>query len=161
MAGCSSFAQTPELWTGPNLPHNVRDLPSIGSVTYVPVHQAVPGGDQFLLGAAIIEHNGVFYANWANGPRDENSMSERVCGKKSTDGGQTWSELEVITPSLPGAFARSHGAYLSHDGKLWFFGMRFDYPDAGGRNVNTEEFLAKKKQSPPSRSIGTLRKLCR
>jgi hypothetical protein len=141
MIGLSASAQTPDLWIGPNLPHNVRDLPSVASTTYVTVHQAAPGGDQFLLGASIIEHNGVFYANWANGPIDENSMSERVCGKRSTDGGQTWSEPEVIVPALPGAFARSHGPYLKHDGKLWFFGMRFDYPDAGGRNVNTEAFL--------------------
>ncbi|QHI68536.1 exo-alpha-sialidase [Tichowtungia aerotolerans] len=141
MNSLPALGQVPELWTGPNLPHNVRDVPSVSSATYVAVHQAVRGEDQFLLGASIVEHNGILYANWANGPRDENSNAERVCGKTSTDGGLTWSDKEVIVPSLPGTLAHSHGPYISYNGQLWFFGMRFEYAPDGAREVNTEAFL--------------------
>lgn len=147
LAVSAASAQTSEsgrLWTGPNLPLSVKDLPLIDSTTYVKVHQAIPGGDQFLLGAAIIEHNGVFYANWANSPRDENSNAERVCGKRSTDRGRTWSALEIVAPARPGELAHSHGAYLSHAGKLWFFALQFEY-SALGRRVNTEAFLLNEK----------------
>jgi len=147
LAAGSAPAQTSQsgrLWSGPNLPLSVKDLPLIASTTYVTVHQAVPGGDQFLLGSAIIEHNGVFYANWANSPRDENSDAERVCGSRSTDRGRTWSALETIAPSRPGELAHSHGAYLSDAGKLWFFALQFEY-SATGRRVNTEAFLLNEK----------------
>lgn len=128
------------LWVGPSLPNSVVDLPFIDTATCVPVHQAIQGEDQFLLGSAIVEHNGVFYANWANSPFDENSDAERVCGKQSIDGGRTWSELDIVAPSHPGELARSHGAYLTHKGELWFFALQFNYT-AAGRQVNTEAFV--------------------
>ncbi|QHI68529.1 exo-alpha-sialidase [Tichowtungia aerotolerans] len=128
------------LWDGPALPEHVADLPYVDGLDYVSVHQAVSDGDRFLLGTAIVEHQGVFYANWAASPVDENSDAERVCGKQSADGGLTWSELEVIASSCPGELAHSHGAYISHNGELWFFALQFDY-SSGVRQVNTEAFL--------------------
>lgn len=50
----------------------------------------------FLHEAAIIEYRGVLYASWYNCPQKELQGYTPICGKRSYDGGKTWSELEII-----------------------------------------------------------------
>ena len=114
-----------ELWTGPPIP-GVQDIPWLDAVTHVRVHRATKGVDQFLHGASIVEHAGTLFACWANSPVDENSALESVRGRRSTDGGLTWSEVEVIAPGFQETAERhSHAPFLSHKGQLWAFAARW------------------------------------
>ena len=94
-----------ELWTGPPIPE-VHDIPYLDAVTHVRVHAAAEGEYQFLHGASIVEHRGTLFASWANSPIDENSADEVVRGRRSTDGGLTWSKVEVIAPGFKGTAER-------------------------------------------------------
>ena len=121
----SAAAKPYALWTGPPIPE-VHDIPYLDVVTHVRVHGAVEGEYQFLHGASIVEHKGVLFASWANSPIDENSADEVVRGRRSTDGGLTWSGVEVIAPGFQGTADRhSHAPFLSHRGRLWSFAARW------------------------------------
>ena len=120
------------LWTGGDLPppDHMSDVPGM---THTVIQQATEEGFKFLHGAAIIEHNGVLYANWANSPVDENSDKETLQGRRSTDGGKTWSELEVIGTGFPSKDRHSHGVLMEHQGELWTFAARFGVGEFGKR----------------------------
>jgi BNR repeat protein len=112
------------LWTGPPIP-GPGQVPVVKGVTHQTIHRATKDGYKFLHGAAIIWHKGTLFANWANSPTNENGPHETLQGKRSTDGGQTWSDLEVIGPGFDSDERHSHGVYLSRNGRLWVFGSRF------------------------------------
>lgn len=50
----------------------------------------------FLHEAAIIEYHGVLYASWYNCHKTELKGYTPICGKRSYDGGKSWSELEIL-----------------------------------------------------------------
>lgn len=50
----------------------------------------------FLHEAAIIEYHGVLYASWYNCVKKELRGYTPICGRRSYDGGKTWTELEII-----------------------------------------------------------------
>ncbi len=50
----------------------------------------------FLHEAAIIEYHGVLYASWYNCPKHELQGYTPICGKRSYDGGKTWTDFEII-----------------------------------------------------------------
>lgn len=139
----AAFAvETPyELWSGPPIPE-VQDIPWLDVVTHVRVHAAVEGEYQFLHGASIVEHEGTLFASWANSPVDENSADEVVRCRRSTDGGLTWSEPEVIAPGFPDSPERhSHAPFLSHRGRLWAFVARWGVgPGKRFAGLKTEAF---------------------
>ncbi|MBE5761485.1 MAG: helix-turn-helix domain-containing protein [Clostridiales bacterium] len=61
------------------------------------VHIRVPDNDfKFLHEAAIIEYHNVLYASWYQCPEKELRGYTPICGKRSYDGGKTWSDLEII-----------------------------------------------------------------
>ncbi|QDU09913.1 exo-alpha-sialidase [Gimesia aquarii] len=117
--------KTTTLWTGPPIPQDVKQIPFVPGVTHQTIHRAQKEGYKFLHGAAIIEHKGVLYANWANSPTNENGPHETLQGRRSKDGGKSWSELEVIGPGFEGPDRHSHGVLFVHDGKLWTICSRF------------------------------------
>ncbi len=113
------------LWTGPPIPKDVNQIPFVPGLTHQTIHRAQKDGFKFLHGAAIIEHKGTLYANWANSPTNENGPHETLQGRRSKDGGKTWSDLEVIGSGFKGPDRHSHGVYLKHRGKLWTICSRF------------------------------------
>lgn len=112
------------LWTGPPIPAPA-EVPAPEGIEHRVIYRAEAGKFQFLHGAAIIQHNGVFFASWANSPVDENSEGETLRGSRSCDGGKTWSEAEMMAPGFDTAERRSHAMFHSFRGELWVFPARF------------------------------------
>ncbi len=135
------------LWLGPPLPVSVHDIPYLDAVTHVRVHRAVEGEYQFLHGASIIEHKGTLFASWANSPMHENSKDEVVRGRRSTDGGMTWGDVEVIAPGFRDTLERhSHAPFLSHKGELWAFASRWGIGEGERfRGLRVEAFVLDEK----------------
>ncbi len=120
--------ETPEpfvLWTGPSIPSDVTRIPFVDEVKHLTIHRAADDGYKFLHGAAIVQHNGVLFANWANSPVNENGPHETLQGRRSHDGGTTWSDVEIIGPGFGGPERHSHGILFVHKEELWTICARF------------------------------------
>lgn len=132
-----------ELWTGPPVPADVRQIPFVPGIEHRTIHRPTADGYRFLHGAAIVHHQGTFYANWANSPTNENGPDETLQGKRSTDGGVTWSPLEVIGPGFDGPERHSHGVLFQHQNELWTICARFGKGTSGRRfdGLKAEAFV--------------------
>lgn len=64
--------------------------------TDVMVHRSGADGYHFLHDAAIVQHQGTLLAAWYNCPRGEMVGQSLIRGRRSPDGGRTWSDVEVI-----------------------------------------------------------------
>jgi hypothetical protein len=140
-----SLPQAPapyRLWSGGDI-SDPEKIPFVDGVQHRIIHGATADGYRFLHGAAIIQHRGTLFANWANSLVDENSASETLQGRRSTDGGQTWSELEMIAPGFANQERHSHGVLMSHQGRLWTFCSRFGIGTDGRRfdGLQAEAFV--------------------
>ena len=60
------------------------------------VHRAGSDNYHFLHDAAIVEHQNTLYAAWYNCPQGEMLESSLIRGRRSRDGGLTWSDIEII-----------------------------------------------------------------
>jgi hypothetical protein len=116
---------TVKLWTGPPIPTDLTAIPFVSGATHKTIHQATKDGYKFLHGAAIVQHKGVLYANWANSPTNENGPHETLQGRRSKDKGETWSDLEVIGPGFKTNERHSHGVLFVHKQELWTICSRF------------------------------------
>ncbi|MBN01727.1 MAG: hypothetical protein CMJ77_21660 [Planctomycetaceae bacterium] len=112
-------------------------------VVHRTIHQAGVDTDKFLHGAAIVFHEGLCYANWANSPINENGPHETLKGRRSTDGGKTWPILETIGPGFRGEERHSHGILFVHQGELWTICSRFGVGTPGRRfpGLQAEAFV--------------------
>jgi hypothetical protein len=136
------------LWTGPPVPSEVEKIPFVKEVEHSTIHRPSQDGYKFLHGAAIVEHKGVLYANWANSPTNENGPHETLQGRRSKDGGKTWGPLEVIGPGFKGADRHSHGILFQHQDELWTICSRFGTGEPGGkrfRGLRGEAFVLDEK----------------
>jgi len=71
---------------------------------------------------------GTLFINFSNAPRLESEPAQLMRGRRSTDGGRTWGEIEVVAPGFSDGRRRHETApLLSHGGKLWAFVGRYDY----------------------------------
>ena len=131
------------LWTGPPIPRNAEAISWAPNIEHRTIHRPTKGDDKFLHGAAIVEHKGVIFANWANSPVNENGPHERLRGRRSSDGGVTWSEVEVIGPGFEGPLRHSHGVLFVHEQQLWTIGSRFGEGKPGRRfpGLQAEAFV--------------------
>ncbi len=131
------------LWTGPPIPRNVEEIPFVSGVQHQTIHQATADGYKFLHGAAIVHHNGVLYANWANSPTHENGPHETLQGRRSANGGTTWSDIEVIGPGFDSDQRHSHGVLFVHKDELWTICSRFGVGTPGRRfpGLQAEAFV--------------------
>jgi hypothetical protein len=129
----ASLPDSVKLWTGPPIPNDVTDVPYVPGVRHQTIHRATADGYRFLHGAAIVHHNGVMYANWANSPTNENGRYETLQGRRSTDGGATWSDIEVIGPGFEGNERHSHGVLFVHKDEVWTICSRFGLGANGRR----------------------------
>ena len=120
-------------WTGEEIPRDALQIPEVAGLEHHTVHRASADGYKFLHGAAIVHHKGRLFANWANSPTNENGPHETLQGRRSADGGKTWSTLEVIGPGFANAERHSHGILFVHEGRLWTICSRFGLGTPGRR----------------------------
>lgn len=131
------------LWSGGTLPEDPAEIPVAEGVQHQTLHDARTHNYKFLHGAALIHYQGNFFANWANSPKNENQQFETMQGRRSSDGGQTWSDVEVIGAGFEGPERHSHGVFMKHQGRLWTFAARFGKGTEGRRfpGLCTEAFV--------------------
>ncbi|NNE93280.1 MAG: hypothetical protein HKN23_16680 [Verrucomicrobiales bacterium] len=122
-----------ELWTGPKIPSDPDQIPFAEGIEHRVIHRPGESDYKFLHGAAILEHDGIFYANWANSPVHENGPHETLRGRRSTDGGKTWGPLEIVGPGFDGADRHSHGVLFVHEDQVWTICARFGIGKSGKR----------------------------
>ena len=139
----TTLARRRPLWASAPVPRDPEAIPSADGATHHTIHSASEDGYKFLHGAAIIQHKGTFYANWANSPTNENGPRETLQGRRSTDGGLTWSPIEVIGPGFDGPDRHSHGVLFVHDDHIWTICSRFGVGEPARRfpGLKAEAFV--------------------
>jgi hypothetical protein len=150
-----------DLWTGSPIPSDPENIPFAADIEHRTIHRPSADGYKFLHGAAIVEHKGVMYANWANSPVHENGPQETLQGRRSSDGGVTWSDVEVIGPGFEDKERHSHGVLFVHKGELWTICARFGVGTPGRRfpGLKAEAFVLD-EQSNRWRSRGIVMQNC-
>ncbi len=83
----------------------------------------------FLHEAAIIEYHGVLYASWYNCPKNELIGYTPICGKRSYDGGKTWSKLEILCEDKTEKIIYCPPVYGICDDTLYLFVNQMVAPD--------------------------------
>lgn len=88
---------------------------------YLHVHD--PGSEfgYFLHEAAIIEYEGVLFASWYNCKEKELVGYTPIVGRRSYDGGESWTEAEVIAEDKSERILYCPPVYGICDGKLYMF----------------------------------------
>ncbi|MBM4079918.1 MAG: hypothetical protein FJ278_09480 [Planctomycetes bacterium] len=109
----------------------VSAIPVIADARHSLVHRAVEGEYQFLHESAALFHGDALFVFWNNARVDECAPDQVFRGRRSQDGGRTWSEPEMIAPPLAGGVERESVQLLSHAGRLWAFGGRVKSVEAG------------------------------
>ncbi len=110
------------LWDN-NLPYPSQENMSypIGAVDLM-VHRAGTDNYNFLHDAAIVEHKNTLFAAWYNCPSGEMQESSLIRGRRSTDYGLTWSDVEIITSDKEKkGIMYVPVVFLSHNGILYAF----------------------------------------
>ncbi len=135
------------LWSGKEIPKDVKNIPFVAGVQHSTIHRATQDGYKFLHGAAIIAYKGTLFAHWANSPTNENGPHETLQGRRSKDGGQTWSDLEMIGPGYKGLDRHSHGVFMIHQDRLWVICSKFGMGVPGRRfpGLHSEAFVLNEK----------------
>ena len=136
-----------ELWD-PSVPvPPAVEVPLLKGVEFVVVEKRQPEVDgwDWLHGAALIRHGGTLFACWGRNKGKENTVSEVNHGRRSHDGGRTWTRTEVIGPGVVEAGrameAHSHGVFLSRRGELWALLARFGKGEGRFRGLCMEAFV--------------------
>jgi len=83
----------------------------------------------FLHEAAVIEHKGILYASWYNCPKLELCGRTPIRGRRSADGGVTWSGIEVIADDESGKILYCPPVYGICGGRLYMFVNEMVAPD--------------------------------
>lgn len=73
-----------------------KELAYPKGATDIIVHRAGADGYDFLHDCAIVEHKGTLLTGWYNCPRGEMVGESVIRGRRSADGGRTWSDVEMI-----------------------------------------------------------------
>lgn len=79
----------------------------------------------FLHGVALTKFKGKMYCAWAHNKVSENSADEEVNYAVSDDNGETWSKCISGNMKPQKDIAVSHGVFLTHNDKLYFFAPQF------------------------------------
>lgn len=85
--------------------------------------------NRFLHEAAIIEFKGVLYASWYNCEKFELKGRTPIRGRRSYDGGKTWSDVEVIADDPSGNILFCPPVYGIDNGKLYMLLNEMVGPD--------------------------------
>ena len=76
---------------------------------------------RFLHEAAIISFKGVLYTSWYNCHTTELRGRTPIRGRRSSDGGRTWSDVEVIADDNTAGILWCPPVYGIYDDRLWMF----------------------------------------
>jgi len=91
-------------------------------VVDVMVHRAGEDNYNFLHDAAIVAHKNTLYSAWYNCPSGEMQGTSLIRGRRSRDGGLTWSEVEIIAQDKEQkGVMYVPVTFLSHNGSLYAF----------------------------------------
>lgn len=119
------------LWTGGVLPKSA-DLRFPAGIERRPINPSAPGKTLppgWMKGVDVAWHKGVLYAAFGSNEKfkeqGENSPGEAAVYLTSRDAGKTWSEVRDIARG-EGRMGISHGVFLSHQDRLWFFCGAFE-----------------------------------
>jgi len=128
------------LWEPESVP-TAAETPLLEGVRFVTVHDWRKSADGFnwLHGAAIARYEGTLFTSWGHNPGKENTITEVTRGRRSRDGGLTWSATETIGPGGP--LANSHGVFLVHGGRLWALLARFGQGEGRFKGLAMEAFM--------------------
>ncbi|MBQ2614837.1 MAG: exo-alpha-sialidase [Clostridia bacterium] len=96
----------------------------VGGTTIKPF-EPEKDGYVFMHGVALVKFKGRMYCAWAHNRVEENSDDEEVNYAVSDDDGKTWSKCIQGNFNPEDGVAVSHGAFLVHDEKLYFFAPQF------------------------------------
>jgi AraC-like DNA-binding protein len=88
-------------------------------ISYVHVHDPGEEFGRFLHEAAIVEFEGVLYASWYNCKEKELVGYTPIVGRRSYDGGKTWTAPEIIAEDRSGKILYCPPVYGICDGKLY------------------------------------------
>lgn len=83
----------------------------------------------FLHEAAVIKYHGVLYASWYNCPEHELCGHTPICGKRSYDGGKTWTAPEIICDDITEKILFCPPVYGICDDNLYLFVNKMVAPD--------------------------------
>lgn len=115
-----------------NIWKNTVKLPKVSELEVVPSEHVTiksfePENDGyvFLHGVALAKFKGKMYCAWAHNKDCENSDAEEVNYAVSEDNGKTWSKCIMGNCRPEKDIAVSHGVFLIHDEKLYFFAPQF------------------------------------
>lgn len=82
----------------------------------------IPEGEfQFLHEAAIIEYHNILFASWYANFKTELNGRTPICGRRSYDGGKTWTDTEIIVDDPTGNIIYCPPVYGICDDKLYIF----------------------------------------
>ncbi len=99
---------------------NLNDLKPRNDVVHAEVYY--PDEEYgFLHEAAIIEYHGTLFASWYNNPTHELQGRTPIRGKRSGDGGKTWSEIEVLCDDPTGEIMYCPPVYGIDNDVLYMF----------------------------------------
>lgn len=127
-----SFYEFEDMLLASNMPairfadENILDLEFEGKMIPVKEPDAQFG---FLHEAAIIAYHGVLYASWYNCRTNELQGYTPICGKRSYDGGETWSDLEIICEDKSEKILYCPPVYGICDDKLYMLVNQMVAPD--------------------------------
>ena len=95
------------------------------------VHVQDPGEElgYFLHEAAIIEYEGTLFASWYNCRKKELVGYTPIVGRRSHDGGKTWTSAETIAEDATGEILYCPPVYGICDGKLYMLLNQMVAPD--------------------------------
>ena len=140
LACVADAAEEPYVLWDPSIPvPTAAELPLLEGVRFESIKRREPEKDGYdwLHGVALVFHKGTLFSCWGHNKGLENTPTEVTQGRRSGDGGRTWSPVEMIADHTP-TEGRSHGAYLSHKGVLWLFVGRFG-DDSQGAEVRATQ----------------------
>lgn len=83
----------------------------------------------FLHETAIIEYHGVLYASWYNCTKYELQGYTPICEKRSYDGGETWTALQIVCEDKSGKILYCPPVYGICDDNLYMFVNQMVAPD--------------------------------
>jgi hypothetical protein len=127
------------LWDESRPLPKAAELPQVAGAEFHVIKKPRPDTDgcNFSLGVALAWYKGRLYASYGFSTGTEFTATEQPHVRVSDDGGKTWGS-SVAMGRAEGNRVVSHGAFLSHAGRLWAFMGSFTSPPWS--NVQTHAY---------------------